>query len=310
MLLYKSKGYSYSKGIPFPIHKKKEGLSMTNQIGTIQTLEVLRTIDTGYVLENDILLHHNEANAELEAEQSVEVFLYQDKKGQTVATTQLPAVQIDTYGWGEVVEVLPHLGVFVNIGTTKDMLVSKDDLPLFEDVWPMTGDQLYVSLGKDQKDRLLALPATESIFEQELFELAPDNLLNATISGHVYRTAREGAACITEEGYRGFIHHTERKEEPRLGELVKGRVIDVKPDGTINISLRPLKKYSMVEDADTVLEYLKENNGVIPFSNKSDPDDVRDTFKISKAAFKRALGKLMKEGKVEQRDEKTYLISK
>ncbi|GAE94822.1 S1 RNA binding domain [Gracilibacillus boraciitolerans JCM 21714] len=283
---------------------------MNNQIGTIQTLEVLRKIDTGYVLEDDILLHNNETDTELEAEQSVKVFIYQDKKGQTVATTQLPAIQIDRYGWAEVVEVLPHLGAFVNIGTTKEILVSKDDLPLFENVWPMIGDKLYVSLGKDRKGRLLALPATEIVFERELFEPAPDDLLNANISGRIYDTDREGSACITEEGYRGFIHHTERKEEPRLGELVKGRVIDVKEDGSINISLRPLKKYSMGEDADMILARLEESNGVIPFSDKSDPEDIRDTFKISKAAFKRALGKLMKERKVEQRDGKTYLVSK
>ncbi|UOQ87542.1 S1-like domain-containing RNA-binding protein [Gracilibacillus salinarum] len=279
-----------------------------NQIGTNQTLEVLRKIDTGYVLEGDILLHHNETDKELEAEQSVEVFVYQDKKGQTVATTQLPAIQIDTYGWAEVVEVLPHLGVFVNIGTTKEILVSKDDLPLFIDVWPIVGDELYVSLGKDRKGRLLALPATEGIFER-MFESAPDDLLNDTVSGRIYRTDREGAVCITEEGYRGFIHHTERKGEPRLGEQVEGRVIEVKHDGTLNVSLRPLKQHSMGEDADEILTLLEENNGVMPFSDKSDPEEIRETFNISKAAFKRALGKLMKERKIEQRDGKTYLIS-
>ncbi|UOQ50478.1 S1-like domain-containing RNA-binding protein [Gracilibacillus caseinilyticus] len=279
-----------------------------NQIGTIQTLEVLRKIDTGYVLAGDILLHHNETEQELEAEQAVDVFVYQDKKGQTVATTQVPAIQIDTYGWAEVVEVLPHLGVFVNIGTTKEILVSKDELPLFIDVWPIVGDELYVSLGKDRKGRLLALPATEGIFER-MFESAPDDLFNETISGRIYRTDREGAVCITEAGYRGFIHHTERKEEPRLGEQVEGRVIEVKHDGTLNVSLRPLKQHSMCEDADEILAQLEESNGVLPFSDKSNPDEIRETFNISKAAFKRALGKLMKERKIEQRDGKTYLIS-
>ncbi|KAB8127037.1 hypothetical protein F9U64_18655 [Gracilibacillus oryzae] len=281
---------------------------MNNQIGTIQILEVLREIETGYVLEGDILLHHNETDTELEAEQSVDVFLYQDKKGQTVATTQLPAIQINVYGWAEVVEVLPHLGVFVNIGTTKEILLSKDELPLFENVWPTAGDKVYISLGRDRKGRLLALPATEIVFERELFEEAPDDLLNANVTGRIYRTDREGSVCITEEGYRGFIHHTERKEEPRLGELVEGRVIEVKEDGTLNVSLRPLKQHSMGEDADMILARLEESNGVIPFSDKSDPEDIRGTFNISKAAFKRALGKLMKERKIEQRDGKTYLV--
>lgn len=66
----------------------------------------------------------------------------------------------------------------------------------------------------------------------------------------------------------------------------------------------------MDEDADMILARLEESNGVIPFSDKSDPEDIRATFHISKAAFKRALGKLMKERKIEQRDGKTYLITK
>ncbi|MDX8045584.1 S1-like domain-containing RNA-binding protein [Gracilibacillus sp. S3-1-1] len=282
---------------------------MNNLIGTIQTLEIIREIDTGYVLENDILLHHNETEAQLEPEQSVEVFIYQNKKDQAIATTQLPNIHMDTYGWAQVVEVLPHLGVFVNIGTGKEILVSKDDLPLFEDVWPETGDELYVTLGKDRKGRLLAIPATEGVFET-IFEYAPEDLLNQQVTGRIYRTDREGATCITEEGYRGFIHHTERKEEPRLGQQVNGRAIEVKHDGTLNVSLRPLKQHGMLEDADAILESLEENDGVIPFSDKSDPDDIRDTFNISKAAFKRALGKLMKEKKIEQRDGKTYSINK
>ncbi|MEN2768605.1 CvfB family protein [Ornithinibacillus xuwenensis] len=278
-------------------------------IGTIQTMTVSREIDNGYVLEKDMteaLLHHNETESKLELGQDVEVFLYQDKKGNLTATTILPSILMDHYGWAKVVNVLPDLGVFVDIGTTKEFLVSKDDLPLFENVWPKEEDLLYVTLGKDRKGRLLAIPATEGIIWRDI-ELAPDSLLNTTITGRVYHTSREGSAIITEEDYRGFIHHTERKEEPRLGELVQGRVIEVKHDGTLNVSLRPLKQHGMVDDAAIILQHLEDQDGVIPFSDKSDPDDIRGTFNISKAAFKRALGKLMKEGRIEQREGKTYL---
>jgi len=278
-------------------------------IGTTLTMNVLRKIDTGYVLTSEgenVLLHHNETDKELEPDQHVEVFLYTDKKGNHAATTSLPTIQMDQYGWVEVVEVIPRLGAFVNIGIAKDILVSSDELPLYEEVWPEPGDQLFVTLGKDKKGKLLAIPATEGILAREI-ELAPENLHNNPISGWIYHTSREGSALISEDGYRGFIHHTERKQEPRLGELVHGRVIKVKEDGTLNVSLRPYKKISMQEDSAVILDYLNDNGGMIPFSNKSDPEDIRGTFQISKAAFKRALGKLMKEGKIEQREGKTYL---
>lgn len=278
-------------------------------IGTIQTATVLRKIETGYVLQketDEVLLHHNETDRELEVDEDVEVFLYNDKNNQIVATTTLPTILMDTYDWAEVVEVIPNLGAFVHIGIAKDILVSIDDLPLFEDVWPQIGDKLYVTLGKDQEERLLALPATESVFFG-IRELAPDDLFNKQISGHVYRTSREGTAFFSEDGYRGFIHHSERNEEPRLGELIKGRVIAVKDDGTVNVSLKPLKQDRMADDADTILAYLEDHDGVIPFGNKSDPEAIRETFQMSKSAFKRALGRLMKENKIEPKDEQTFI---
>ena len=283
---------------------------MTLPLGTIQTMTVLRKIDTGYVLQKEMdeaLLHYNEAENELEENETVDVFLYNDKKGNVTATTALPSVQMDAYDWAEVVEVIPKLGAFVHIGIAKEMLVSVDDLPLYEDVWPKAGDKLLVTLGKDQNGRLLAIPATEGVIAREI-ELAPEDLLNKPISGWVYFTSREGTAIITADDYRGFIHHTERKEEPRLGELVQGRVIEVKEDGTLNVSLRPLKQDSLDEDADAITNHLQANDGMIPFNDKSDPEDIRGTFNMSKAAFKRALGRLMKQGKVEQREGNTYLL--
>ncbi|WP_067728980.1 CvfB family protein [Oceanobacillus damuensis] len=277
--------------------------------GTVETMTVSRKIDTGYVLVKDgqeALLHHNETENDLEMEQQIDVFLYNDKKGNTVATTKLPSIQMDVYGWAEVVEVIPRLGAFVSIGTTKDMLVSKDDLPLFESVWPEQGDKLFVTLGRDQKGKLLAIPATEGIVAREV-EAAPSELLNKKVSGTVYLTDKQGSAIITTDNHRGFIHHSERKAEPRIGEFVEGRVIDVKDDGSINVSLLPLKQDSMATDAEAIMHNLQENGGVIPFSDKSDPEDIRGTFQMSKAAFKRALGKLLKEGKIEQREGNTYL---
>lgn len=280
--------------------------------GIIESLSVARKIETGYVLTNgkeEVLLHVRETETDLDTDQEVEAFLYQDKKGQLVATTYLPDIHRNTYGWAEVVETVEGLGVFVNIGIQKEILVSKDDLPLLEGVWPQQGDQLFVTLVVDKKGRLLAKPVTEEIIEQER-DRAQNHLKGTVIGGRVYRSTKVGSFIISEEGYRGFIHHTERKEEPRLGEWVEGRVIEVKEDGTINVSLRPVKQEGIGEDADEILNYLKDHGHEMPFTDKSDSEEIKRTFKISKAAFKRALGKLMKEGKVVQQDGKTFLKEK
>ncbi|WP_138417189.1 CvfB family protein [Aquibacillus sediminis] len=280
------------------------------QVGTIQKLTVARNIETGYVLSNgqrEVLLHMNEASSEeIEEGAEVEVFLYQDKKSQTVATMTIPTVRLDAFDWAEVVEVKKDLGVFVNIGIQKEILVSSDDLPLWESVWPVKGDELYVALDTDKKGRLIAQPVSENDFDDN-FEQAPKELHNKSISGRIIRTDREGAVIITEEGYRGFIHHSERKQEPRLGEWVKGRVIEVKADGAINISLLPRKQEKMGDDAEKILHYLQENGGEMQYGDKSDAEVIMQQFQISKSAFKRALGKLMKEKRIEQKDGITRL---
>lgn len=284
----------------------------TIPIGTVKTVTVDRAIESGYVLTwmgQDILLHHNEIGEEttIEIGSNVEAFLYNDKEDRVIATTILPNVQMDLYDWATVVNVVDGLGAFVDIGIQKEMLVSIDELPLYASVWPNVGDALYVTLGLDQLNRLVALPATEGVVDARR-EIATDDLFNVPIDATVYYTSKEGAACWSTEGYRCFIHHTEREHEPRLGERVQGRVIDVKPDGTLNISLLPLKQDRIDEDASTIIAYLQEHNGRIPFTDKSDPEEIFHTFGYSKGSFKRALGRLMRNKKIEQRDGNTYLL--
>ncbi|WP_416150570.1 S1 RNA-binding domain-containing protein [Salipaludibacillus sp. HK11] len=278
--------------------------------GMIENFIVERVIDTGYVLKLDkheVLLHKNEATEELINGQEVDAFLYEDKKGKIVASMKLPEVTLETYDWVQVVDVVEKLGVFVHIGLPKDILVSADDLPLLPEVWPKRGDHLFVTLDHDRRGKLIAKPVTEEIIDQER-DQAPKDMLNETKSGHIYRASKIGSFLITEEGYRGFIHESERKQEPRLGQLVKGRVIAVKDDGTLNMSLKPLILESRDQDAQQLLDEIEKNGGKIPFTDQSTPDEVRERFHLSKAAFKRAMGKLLKENKVVQSNGATHII--
>src|SRR5699024_7251574 len=136
-------------------------------VGTVQQLKVHQKIKTGYLIGNkyfEVPLSDQKTVNELDIGDIVKVFLYNDRNHNIVGTTNIPSIQIDTYDWAEVVEVIPQLGVFVHIGIEKDILVSIDDLPVFKEVWPKVGDKLYVTLGKDQENRLLAIPAQEGIF--------------------------------------------------------------------------------------------------------------------------------------------------
>ncbi|MDV7763626.1 S1 RNA-binding domain-containing protein [Peribacillus sp. CSMR9] len=281
------------------------------QAGLAVELEVERKADFGWFLTDgseDVLLHHSEMKegTELELGDEVTVFIYHDKQARLTATMKIPEIQIDQYGWAEVVNVKRKLGVFVNIGLSKDILVSLDDLPNIDRLWPEVGDRLYVSLKTDRNDRLFGKLATEDVIQEIAVKAPLKGVRNTTVKGNVYRLLMVGSFFVSEEGYRCFIHESERKEEPRLGELVEGRVIDSKEDGTLNVSLFPFKQDLMGEDADVIFTYLMNRGGAMPYGDKTPPDDIQFHFGLSKGAFKRALGKLMKEEKIYQEDGWTY----
>jgi predicted RNA-binding protein (virulence factor B family) len=281
---------------------------MTLETGTVLELTVDRETPLGYMLtdgEETILLHKNEATRELQQDETVEVFLYSDQKSRITATMTIP-MGLSGHEWMEVVEVLQGLGVFINIGIAKDALIPEDDLPVFEDVWPEVGDLLLCRVKTDRRGKLIGKLASQDVMLDRSIK-APSDIVNQNVQGTIYRLLKVGSYMITNEGYVGFIHHSERKEEPRLGGIVEGRVIGVKDDGTINVSLLPRKQDAMDDDSKAIMDYLELRGGAMPYSDKSAPEDIKERFLISKAAFKRAMGKLLKEGLITQKEGWTYL---
>ncbi|WP_096155169.1 MULTISPECIES: CvfB family protein [Bacillus] len=279
------------------------------QVGTVVNLSVDRETPLGYMLsdgylEDAVFLHRNEVEGEISMDDTVDVFLYTDQKGRLSASMAIPK-GLDEHEWMEVVDVVPDLGVFINIGISKDALIPADDLPVFESIWPQVGDHLLCRLKTDRRGMLIGKLATHDVMLDRSVK-APSTLLNNNIQGAVYRLLKVGSYIVTNEGYVGFIHNSERKEEPRLGSVVEGRVIDVKEDGTVNVSLLPRKQEAMTDDSEMIMTYLQSRNGAMPYSDKSAPEDITERFNMSKAAFKRALGKLMKDGKITQSEGWTY----
>lgn len=284
-------------------------MSLQELIGQTVTLTVARKADFGYFLTDgneDVLLHINEADREYEEDESVEVFLYVDSEGRTSASTTIPEVAIGKYAWLKVVDSNPNVGVFLDIGIKKDLLLGIDDLPAHKSVWPKEGDMVYVTLRVNNNYLLYAKLATDPVIES-ISTKATRKDFNKNIQGHIYRTAKVGSWIYTIEGFKGFIHESQRQKEPRLGQMVEGRIIDVKEDGTVNVSLLARKQESQDLEAERIFEYLMSRNGAMPFNDKSMPEDIQERFQLSKGAFKRALGKLMKEGRVYQEGSWTYL---
>ncbi|WP_223592871.1 CvfB family protein [Neobacillus bataviensis] len=283
-------------------------MSLYELIGQTTTLSVARQAAFGYFLTDgteDVLLHNNEAHQELNEGDQVEVFLYVDAAGRISASTNIPEIAVGKYAWVKVTDVNPDLGVFLNIGLQKDILLGRDDLPTYRSVWPKEGDLVYITLRVTRNYLLYAKLASDQVI-QSISTKATRKDFNKNIQGHIYRTAKVGSWVYTLEGFKGFIHESQRKQEPRLGEKVEGRIIDIKEDGTINVSLLARKEESQDLDAERIYEYLMSRNGAMPYNDKSMPEDIQERFQLSKGAFKRALGKLMKDGRVYQEGSWTY----
>ncbi len=280
------------------------------QAGMIVTLPVSKKADFGYFLKEDdveILLHHNETTgALLHVGDEIEVFLYHDHENRLAATMEMPFVRLGEYGWLEVVDVSPKMGVFLHNGLKKDLLVFLDDLPKLREEWPQVGDRLLVTLKRDKHGRLLAKPVTEE--EIKAFAVpAGSEMRNKWVEGTVYKVILAGAFLFTEDDHILFIHRDEMTERLRLGQTVRCRVSFVRDDGRLNGSMRARKEVQYGEDADRLLHYLVERGGAMPYTDDTPADIIREKFEMSKSSFKRALGKLLKERKIEQDEGWTHL---
>lgn len=231
-------------------------------------------------------------------------FAYLDSRQKPRLTTRELGLGRNHFAWGTVTAVRKDLGVFLDVGLPdKEVVVSLDLLPELKDLWPKKGDQLYVTLEVDKKDRIWAIPAQPEVF-QKLAGPAYDNMNNQSLRAIVYRLKLSGTfVYLPDNNMLGFIHPSERFAEPRLGEVLTVRVIGYRAvDRTLNLSLKP-RSFEMLEnDAQMILTYLESNGGFMTLTDKSSPDDIKATFGISKGQFKKALGGLMKAGKIKQDD--------
>lgn len=237
-------------------------------------------------------------------------FAYTDKAGKQRLTLAQPTATRDAYGWGTVTDVRKDLGVFLDVNLPeKDVVVSVDILPEIKELWPKKGDKLYVKLTVDNKDRIwgdLAFPET---FVQ-MAGRAYNNMQNQNLHAIVYRNKLSGTfVYLPENNMLGFIHPNERFSEPRLGQELEVRVIGYREvDKTLNLSLKPRAHEMLDADAQLILTYLTQQGGHMPFYDKSSPDDIKANFGISKGQFKKALGGLMKQGKIKQDTTGTTLL--
>lgn len=266
---------------------------MPIEIGKVAKFEVKRETDISYTLSpldpdltTYIFLHFNQATRKLTPGEIIEAFLYFDQKKRLCATMEQPLITTTKAGFVEVVGI-NKAGVFVNIGIAKDILVSSDYLPNNPKAWPAIKDFLPCIL-KAKTDQLIATIVTNDQYASNKLEI------NHSYDGTVIKITTDGIVVCTNGLNTVFIHRSLTRKLYRLGEKVNVKVINLNSNNKYNGSLIEQKEIARIDDSKIILKYLQDMGGSIALGNASTPEEISHYFKMSKSAFKRAVGALYK----------------
>ena len=266
------------------------------ELGKKQTLEVVKKVEFGVYLAEEagstekVLLPKKQVPEGTENGTKLEVFIYRDSKDRLIATTATPKVTLGELAVLTVKEV-GKIGAFLDCGLEKDLF-----LPFKQQTRRVrTGDEVLVAMYIDKSSRLCATMNVYEYLKKESPYAKED-----TVKGVIYEISRNfGAFVAVDNQYSALIPAKEFHGEYEIGDVVEARVTAVKPDGKLDLSIRRKAHLQMDDDAEYVMRVIDEFEGVLPFNDKVSPEIIQREFKMSKNAFKRAVGKLYKEGRIE-----------
>ena len=272
------------------------------RLGEKQRLKIVKKVSFGVYLaeeegEEKVLLPMKETPEGCELGDELEVFLYKDSRDRLIATTREPALILGQIGLLRVKET-GKIGAFLDWGLDKDLL-----LPFRQQTRRVRqGEECLAALYIDKSSRLCA---TMNVYPY--LKTNSPYRIGDTVTGRVYETSENfGVFVAVDDMYSALIPKREAAGSFEIGEILKARVTDVKEDGKLDLSVREKAYIQMEEDARLVLQVIDEFAGVLPFGDKVSPEIIKREFGLSKNAFKRAVGRLLKQGKIELKDDRIY----
>ena len=271
------------------------------ELGKRQTLKVVKTVDFGVYLgegegaKEEVLLPGKEVPEGTRVGDALDVFLYRDSKDRMIATREKPAIELGQVGLLTVVET-GKIGAFLDWGLPKDLL-----LPFREQTKKVNpGEQCLVALYLDKSSRLCATMKVYHYLRKDSPYQKGDH-----VTGRIYEISDNfGAFVAVDDCFSGLIPKREAVEQYHVGDVVSLRVTSVKADGKLDVSTRERIPEQMERDAKVVLDKLDENGGVLPFTDKAAPERIKGELGLTKNAFKRAVGRLLKQEKIRIEDQK------
>ncbi len=260
------------------------------QIGRTYTLTVLKKLDFGYYLDGlnlgEILLPINEAIDSIEIGAEVSVFIYLDSDDRLIATTLLPKVQVGHCACLKVVDK-NATGVFLDWGLKKDLFV-----PFAEQRVPMSiGRSYVVYVYLDNSMRI----AASSRLSRFLSEFAREEfIVNQAVDLLICTRSEMGYKAVVDGSHLGLLHQSELINEIQIGQSIRGFIKFIREDDLIDLTLQVQGSTGRDILDQKILDYLIANDGVLGVTDKSSPEEIFQLFSVSKANYKKSLGRLYK----------------
>ena len=264
-------------------------------IGEINELKVKRIADISYILDagdTELFLHKKEALKEHSVGDTIKVFVYMDSKRRICASERTPLITASKPAFLKVVEIKEDVGYFLFDGMPKDLLLSKDDCTFEETEKPIVGDYLFVYL-KINTGTFRAKLVPKNLYYDYLHPIG--NLKEGEFY-KVYVTSRSlsGITCHTADGFEVFVSRGNDRSYHRIGEALQVNIIKKIDDIHYHGSLLKKKVVQMDEDSKKIYAFLKKNKDIM-ITETMTPIEIYNLFQMSKASFKRAIGRLYKE---------------
>uniref|UniRef100_UPI00404A631C CvfB family protein n=1 Tax=Flavobacterium sp. TaxID=239 RepID=UPI00404A631C len=272
-------------------------------IGLYHTLSIVRNTSVGLFLSdgtNEILLPLKYVPENPQIGDSIHVFVYLDHEERPVATTLEPFITLNQFAWLRVTHI-NQFGAFMDWGLEKDIFV-----PFKEQARPMQeGHRYMIYLSLDaQTNRLIGSSKLNQFLDNENITVSVGDSVDLIVT-HITEL---GTNVIINQKHKGLIYHNEIFQPVRPGDVMKGFIKTIRPDGKIDVSLEKLGLERIEENAQKILDLLQKGRGFLPLNDNSNPEDIKSVLHMSKKTFKKAIGTLYKEKLITIRENGIALV--
>ncbi|KOS05329.1 GntR family transcriptional regulator [Flavobacterium akiainvivens] len=273
------------------------------ETGKYNTLKIDRSTTVGLFLTdgtNDVLLPNKYVPKDWEQGQELTVFVYLDQEERKVATTLKPYIELDSFSLLRV-SYINKFGAFMDWGLEKDLFV-----PFREQARPMEeGKRYLIYMSLDEKsNRLVGSSKISQFLDNEELTVTEGEEVDLIVS----RFTDMGVNVIINEKHEGLIYKNEVYDDLRLGERLTGFIKTIRPGNKVDVSLVKAGVEAIEPNAEKILDELRASRGFLRLTDDSHPEDIKTVLKMSKKAFKKAVGSLYKQRLIEIKEDGIYLV--